>query len=118
VTPVAALLAEILVSLALSTAVLAVMAHPLRLILKQLCPGTEAGAFWIVFTGVMLYLTPLLFAVFFSPTATVAEPVSVIRAALVGALFGAFAALLVVGYQVAHARPGQTASVARDDAAR
>jgi hypothetical protein len=96
-TPVAAFLTDICVSLVLSTVLLTVMARPLHLILKQLCPGTDASVFWLVFTGVMLYLTPLMFAVFFLPTASAAEPVSVIRVALVAASFGAFAALLVIG---------------------
>jgi len=62
----------------------------------------------------MLYLTPLMFAVFFLPTADVVEPVSVLRAAMVAASFGAFAALLVIGYQVANGRARAAASVARE----
>jgi len=113
-TPVAAFLTDISVSLVLSTVLLTVMARPLRLILRQLCPETDASAFWLVFTGVMLYLTPLMFAVFFPPTADVVEPVSVLRAAMVAASFGAFAALLVIGYQVANGRARAAASVARE----
>ncbi len=104
-SPLTALLADLSVSLALSTVLVAVLARPLRLILRQLCPTGDVSVFWLVFTGVMLYLTPLMFAVLSLLTATVLEPVPVISAALVAALFGAVAALLVVGYQVANARP-------------
>jgi hypothetical protein len=108
-----ALLASLFVSLTLSTSLVGVMARPLRLILKQLCPATDAFVFWAVFTEVMLYLAPLITVLLAMSSAPEAAAVSVIRAALVAALLGAIGALLVVGYQVANARPPQTTGTAQ-----
>lgn len=93
------------VSLALSTAIVTVIMKPLRAILGQLCPGSDATGFWVSFTTVMLYVTPLMFTMLFEATVSVPELVNIVRTALAAGLFGAFAALLVVGYQIARARP-------------
>jgi len=112
-SPLIALLSNILVSLAVGTLLVGVMTQPLRLILKHICPGTDATIFWVAVTAVMFYLTPLMSAVLFMPTASLGEPVAVIRTALLAALFGAAAALLFVGYQVAKGRPQATTAVAQ-----
>ena len=57
------------------------------------------------FTTVMLYVTPLLFTLLFLGTLIAADVVNIVRTALAASLFGTFAALLVVGYQIARARP-------------
>ena len=93
------------VSLALSTAICAVMKKPLRAILAQLCPGSDATGFWVSFTTVMLYVTPLMITMLFEATVSAPELVNIVRTALAAGLFGAFAALLVVGYHIARARP-------------
>ena len=100
-----ALSVAVTVSLFLSTSISVVMMKPLRGVLDQLCPGGHATSFWISFTTVMLYVTPLLFTLLFLGTAMVPDVVSIVRRALAAALFGTFAALLVVGYQIARARP-------------
>jgi hypothetical protein len=93
------------VSLALSTVISVVMTKPLRAILGHLCPRPDATGFWVSFTIVMLYVTPLMFTMLFEATVSVPELVNIVRTALAAGLFGAFAALLVVGYQIARARP-------------
>jgi hypothetical protein len=93
------------VSLVLSSIVAAVMTAPLRGVLKQLCLDSNSGAFWIPFTTVMFYVTPLLFTMLFEDPAAAPDLVKVVRSALASSLFGAFAALLVVGYQISRARP-------------
>jgi hypothetical protein len=100
-----ALFVVVLVSLLVSTVIVLILTRPLRLVLSQLCPGSNATTFWVSFTATMLYVAPLLFAVLF-PTIS-ANPlfVDVVRAALAASLAGAFAALLVIGYQVSQARP-------------
>ena len=102
--PILALSIAISVSLALSTIVVIVMTDPLRGVLKQLCLGNEASAFWMPFTTVMFYIAPLLFTLLFESTVIPPDLVSIIRTALASSLFGAFAALLVVGYQLSRAR--------------
>ena len=100
-----ALLILVLVSLSVSTLLVLVLTRPLSLVLRQLCPGSEATVFWTSFTGVMLYVAPLLFSVVFPDIPTTPVGVSVVRSALAASLTGAFAALLVIGYQIARARP-------------
>jgi len=100
-----ALSIEVTVSLFLSTSISVVMIRPLRGVLNQLCPGSDATRFWMSFTTVMLYVTPLLFTLLFLGTVIVADVVNIVRTALAASLFGSFAALLVVGYQIARARP-------------
>jgi large-conductance mechanosensitive channel len=96
----------VVVSVSFSTIVAVVITEPLRTILRQLCLEGNASAFWVSFTNVMLYITPLLFAVQF---ANVHNPslVETLQTALSSSLFGGFAALLVVGYQISRARPAR-----------
>jgi hypothetical protein len=100
-----ALSISVIVSLFLSTSISVVMMKPLRGVLNQLCPGSDATNFWMSFTTVMLYVTPLLFTLLFVGTVMVADSVNIVRTALASSLSGAFAALLVVGYQISRARP-------------
>jgi hypothetical protein len=100
-----ALSIAVTVSLFLSTSISVVMMKPLRGVLNHLCPGSDATSFWMSFTTVMLYVTPLLFTLLFLGTVIVADVVNIVRTALAASLFGSFAALLVVGYQIARARP-------------
>jgi hypothetical protein len=95
----------IAVSLCMSTIVAVVMTEPLRGVLRQLCLDANSTAFWMPFTTVMFYVTPLLFTTLFEGTVVPPDLVSVVRTALASSLFGAFAALLVVGYQISRARP-------------
>jgi hypothetical protein len=105
VSKILALSTAISVSLILSTIVAVVMTKPLRGVLKQLCLDGDAGAFWIPFTTVIFYVTPLLFTMLFEGPLVAPDLVNIVRTALASSLFGAFAALLVVGYQVSRARP-------------
>lgn len=93
----------VLVSLVFSTIVALVITEPLRAILRQMYLAGNASAFWVSFTNVMLFITPLLFAVQF---ANVHSPsvVETLQTALSSSLFGGFAALLVVGIQISRAR--------------
>ena len=103
---ITALALAVLVSLGFSTIVVVVITEPLRTILRQLCLDGDASAFWVSFTNVMLFMTPLLFSLM---TANVWYPVLVntLKTALTSSLFGGFAALLVVGIQISRARPAR-----------
>jgi hypothetical protein len=89
----------------MSTIIAAVITEPLRGVLRQLCLDGNASAFWIPFTTVMFYVTPLLFTMLFEGPMAAPNWVDIVRTALASSLFGAFAALLVVGYQISRARP-------------
>jgi membrane-associated phospholipid phosphatase len=99
------LMLTVTVSLMLSTILVKVLSHPLQSILAQLCPSTDASRFWVAFTAVMLYIAPLLFAMFFSSFEPVQDVAALVRSTLVTTLVGASAALIVVGYNIANARP-------------
>jgi hypothetical protein len=103
---IAVLALAVVVSISFSTIVALVITEPLRTILRHLCLEGNASAFWVSFTNVMLYITPLLFAVQF---ANVHSPslVETLQTALSSSLFGGFAALLVVGIQISRARPAR-----------
>jgi hypothetical protein len=103
--PLFALALAISVSVIVSTIVTVAMTEPLRIVLRQLCLDSNATAFWIPFSTVMFYITPLLFTMLFESAVLVPEWVNTLRTALAASLFGCFAALLVVGYQIARARP-------------
>jgi hypothetical protein len=105
VSPLNALALAISISLIISTIVTVVMTEPLRIVLRQLCLDSNSTAFWIPFTTVMFYVTPMLFTLLFESTIVWPELGNTLRTALAASLFGSFAALLVVGYQIARARP-------------
>ena len=95
------------VSLALSTIMVVVLVKPLRLVLSTLCERGEGVSFWVSFTALMLYLTPLFVTVvrhggMYLELAPIAE---IIRVSLSTAVLGALVALLPVAWQIAHARP-------------
>ena|ERR1700733_4637028 len=100
---VTALSTIVVLSLVISSVLVAAIAKPLRAVLEHLCPSANAASFWVTFTAVMLYVTPLLIAVL---TVNEVNPnaVAVAKSALSAELFGSFAALLVVGYQISQAR--------------
>jgi hypothetical protein len=104
VSQLSALALAIVVSLTLSTFIVFVMTKPLRAVLQQLCPRGDAITFWMSFTTVMFYIAPLLFTLLFESTIIVPDLVNVVRTGLASSLFGSFAALLVVGYQISQAR--------------
>jgi hypothetical protein len=94
VSQLLALLIAVTVGLVLSTSISIVMMKSLRGLLNQLCPGSDATRFWISFTTVMLYVTPLLFTLLFLGTVIVADLVNIVRTALFPSVLGVeFAAL-------------------------
>jgi hypothetical protein len=103
--PLFALALAISVSVIVSTIVTVAMTAPLRIVLRQLCLDSNSTVFWIPFTTVMFYVTPLLFTMLFESALLVPDWVNTLRTALAASLFGCFAALWVVGYQIARARP-------------
>jgi len=104
VSPLSALALAVTISLILSTFILVLLMKPLCGVLQQICPRGDATTFWMSFTAVMLYIAPLLFTMLFENAIVVPELVNVVRTALASSLFGSFAALLVVGYQISQAR--------------
>lgn len=93
------------VSLGLSTILVRVLGTPLRQVINALCTSGESTQFWVLFTSVMLFIAPLIFALYtLSPDAGLTA-VQVLRSTLLATLFGVSTALLVVGIKIARASP-------------
>ncbi|MGH8310588.1 MAG: hypothetical protein ACRETX_12455 [Steroidobacteraceae bacterium] len=95
----------IAVSAALSSAILAALIRPVKLILSELCAGANGARFWVVFTAVMLYIAPLLVTVMMQDPRGPDPWLETVRGAMTSSLFAAVAALLVVGWKLARVRP-------------
>lgn len=98
----------IAVSVCVSTVLVAGLMAPLRAVLRRVCPGPEGENFWARFTVLMLYLSPLLVALVFGvPYSNVLETLDggqLAQRVLSSTLFGAFAALAVIGLRMASLR--------------
>ena len=104
--PLTYFLAAILMSLLVSTGVVAAITRPLARALNHICKSEGDIRFWGAFTGVMLYITPLMFTMFwYWPGQEPFAIVTVLRTSLAVALLGSFAGMLIVGYNIAKARP-------------
>lgn len=96
-TPFAQLLLTSVISLALSQAVLAVLARPLVNILGRICPDEPSAVFWQSYTRVMLVIAPLLLAMVVDFFARYADPADCLRMALIASLAGLLLGLQMVG---------------------
>jgi hypothetical protein len=75
--------------------------RPLDTFIGSLCPDRESGGFWVRFTMVMLFLSPLLFTVSFGVPRVAGcflpEVGEIIQRAVTATLIGAFFAMLGMG---------------------
>jgi|SRR5690554_4034060 hypothetical protein len=81
--------------------ILVVWSKSLRRVLLDLC-GTESRAnFWLVYSNIMLLLTPLLLVFLFgaSPKSQAID-FTLLKRALGCALFGSFFAMAIIGLQI------------------
>jgi hypothetical protein len=80
-------------------AVVATMGRPLKAMLVELCGTEERAGFWLVFSNVMLLLTPVIFAMHMRPDAeeprTLAHQLSL---QMESGLIGLVLAVLVLGF--------------------
>ena len=97
---------EITLSLTISGFVIYALSSALYQLILELC-GTEARAkFWIAYLNVMLVITPLLTVFFFGKSGMVtAVSYLFLKNALSCILFGMFASLAAIGYQIMQAIP-------------
>ena len=107
------LLLAIVVSLGLSAILVYVLSVPLHRVLNALCTTGEATQFWVSFTSVMLFIAPLLFAVYaVSPEAGLGAA-QVVRRTLQATLLGSSVALTAVGLKLTGATPPPRATASR-----
>jgi hypothetical protein len=92
------------ISLVVSTTLFLAISRPLRAFIERVCPGPEGVAFWLRFTVVMLFLSPLFVAVAFGlPPASqikTLEAGELIQRAVTSSLVGAFLAMIGIGLWV------------------
>lgn len=105
------LLAESLISVAVSLAVLNVLSRPLVNVLGRICPDEQAAAFWLSYTKVMLLIAPLLLVLTVDMFTRFSEPMDNLRLALMAALGGVLFGLHSIGQRLgkfltAPAQPG------------
>ena len=104
--PITYFLAAILMSLLVSSAVVAAISRPLARALTHICKAEGDIRFWGAFTAVMLFVTPLMLTMlWYWPGREPFAIVTVLRTSLGLALFGSFVGMLIVGYNIAKARP-------------
>ncbi len=102
------LVAESLLCIAASLAVLYALSRPLMNVLTRICPDEQAASFWLTYTRVMMFLAPLLLVLMVDLFTHFANPMDTLRLALIAALGGLLAGLHAVGKRI-----GQYVSVPR-----
>lgn len=91
------LLAESLISVAASLAVLYVLSRPLVNVLARICPDEQAAAFWLSYTKIMLMIAPLLLVLAVDLFAYFRDPLDSLRLALMAALGGLLIGMHSIG---------------------
>lgn len=91
------LFAESLISVAMSIAVLYILAGPLVNVLGRICPDEEAAVFWLSYTKVMLMIAPLLLVLMVDMFTHFSAPIDSLRLALMAALGGLLIGLHSIG---------------------
>ena len=97
---------EILIGLGISAFVIIALTQPLKDVLTDIC-GTEVRAkFWVMYTNLMLVITPLLSSIIFGKSHRVAEATFLFyKTAFGSALFGIFLSLVIIGLQITKTLP-------------
>lgn len=100
------LLAESLVCVAASLAVLSAISTPLMNVLGRICPDEQAAIFWLSYTKVMLLIAPLLLVLAVDVFAHFRDPMDSLHIAFIATLVG-----LLIGLHSIGKRLGQFVSV-------
>jgi hypothetical protein len=99
-------LIEVGISAVSSALVVGFLTRSLRRLLRDACGTTERANFWVVYSGVMIFIAPLVMTVVFGKSSDVPAPtLPFYKAALGSALFGIFVALAAIGLMVARLLP-------------
>jgi uncharacterized membrane protein YhaH (DUF805 family) len=97
---------EVGICLLASGLLLAALTPPLRRLLIDACGTVERANFWVVYSAAMMFIVPLLaIVVLGKSTDSVGATLVFYKVALGSALLGLFAALAVLGIQIASLLP-------------
>lgn len=90
---------EVALCLGISFILIALLRPLLRDVLTDTCGTEKRAEFWVMFTQLMLIISPLLVVVFFAPTAPIAQlnVAYELQQTLFRTLLGDFIALSVIG---------------------
>jgi hypothetical protein len=90
---------EVLLCLGISIAVILLLKPLLRDVLVETCGTAKRAEFWVMFTQLMLVISPLLIVIFFAPTeASITINIAeAMQDTLFRSLLGVFVALAMIG---------------------
>lgn len=90
---------EVLLCFGISVAVISLLKPLLREVLIETCGTSKRAEFWLMFTQLMLVISPMLIVVFFAPTDTFSafNLAEVLKDTLFRSLLGDFIALTMIG---------------------
>lgn len=90
---------EVLLCLGISIAVILLLKPLLRDVLIETCGTAKRAEFWVMFTQLMLIISPLLIVIFFAPTETsiTTNIAEAMQDTLFRSLLGVFVALAMIG---------------------
>lgn len=98
------LLLGIVVSILVSATAVAALSKPLHAVLSDICETERRSRFWLRFTNLMLFLTPLLTVILFGLNATSISieqlDATLVRRVLGSTLAGVFVALLGIAFMI------------------
>lgn len=94
-------IAEIVLSAAMSIVVLAILSTPLRNVLTDLCLTAKQADFWVAYTRIMLFMSPLMLVLMVDGMTQVQNNlIDNIQRALASALAGLILGMIIVGYRI------------------
>lgn len=88
---------ELLISIAISLAVLYVLSTPLVNVLTKICPDEQAAVFWLSYTKVILMILPLLIVLTVDVFTYFKDPMDSLRLTLIAVLAGLLIGLYSIG---------------------
>jgi|SRR3954462_3974938 hypothetical protein len=101
---------EVLIGVLVGAIPFFVLRAPLNRILTDLCGTEDRAAFWARYTGLVLYLAPVLFALVSGSRtpATSGVDAAFLETTILAALFGTLCAVLAVGLMLVRIIRGQS----------
>lgn len=90
---------EVLLSFGISATVVILIKPLLRDVLIETCGTQKRAEFWVMFTQLMLVISPLLIVIYFAPTSAIVPPnlAETMKDTLFQSLLGVFIALAIIG---------------------
>jgi hypothetical protein len=100
-------LLEVVLCAGISLALISLLKSPLQNVLEEICGSATRATFWVVFSQLMLLLSPLLIVTFLTQTTdgALSNPIGIFQETLFRSLLGDFIALSMIGFVIWSAIP-------------